>query len=73
MTALGIFAAVSAALWIGYVIGHRRGSRKHSWRQRTSRATLGRQAVSLIALVTLGELERTARKRLPALLHRVVR
>lgn len=73
MTALGMFAAVSAALWIGYVIGHHRGSRQHSWRQRTSRATLGRQAVSLIALATLGELERTARKRLPALLHRVVR
>ncbi|MBV5245943.1 hypothetical protein KUF57_20600 [Mycolicibacterium sp. PAM1] len=73
MTALGLFAAVSAALWIGYLIGHRRGSRKHSWRERTSRATLGRQAVNLIAMVTLSELERTARKRLPALLHRVAR
>ena len=73
MTALGMFAAVSAALWLGYVIGHRRGSHKQSWRQRTSRATLGRQVVSLATLVTLGELERATRKRLPALLRRVVR
>jgi uncharacterized membrane protein YhiD involved in acid resistance len=65
MTALGVFAALVAALGIGYLLGYRRGSRTPSWRQRTSRVALGRQAVSLVALVAASQLQRTARRKLP--------
>ncbi|WP_048635354.1 hypothetical protein [Mycolicibacterium aurum] len=74
MTALGVFAALVAALCIGYVLGRRAGQRTPSWRQRTSRAALGRQAVGFIALVAAGRLERTVRRRFPAIArHRLPR
>ncbi|MDG4666069.1 hypothetical protein [Mycobacterium sp. 236(2023)] len=65
MTALGILVALTAALCIGYAVGYRRGSRTPTWRQRTSRAALGRQAVGLIAMVAASQLQRAARRKLP--------
>jgi CDP-diglyceride synthetase len=51
MTALAVVAALVAALCIGYHFGRRSGSPPSSWKKRTSRATLGRLAVGLVALV----------------------
>ncbi|PRC46917.1 hypothetical protein C6A85_87635, partial [Mycobacterium sp. ITM-2017-0098] len=67
MTALGVFAAVVAALCIGYVLGRRAGQRAPTWKQRTRRTALGRQAVGLIALVAASQLQRAIGKRVPAI------
>jgi hypothetical protein len=64
MAVLGVAAALVVAVCVGYVLGYRRGSRTPTWRQRTSRAALGRQALGLVALVAAGELQRGARRRL---------
>ncbi|MDA2892737.1 hypothetical protein PDG61_17590 [Mycolicibacterium sp. BiH015] len=64
MTALGVIAALFAAMCVGYVLGYRRGARTPTWRQRTGRVALGRQAVSLVMLVAVSRLQRSARRRL---------
>jgi CDP-diglyceride synthetase len=51
MTALAVVAALVTALCIGYRFGRRSVSPPPSWKKRTSRATLGRLAVGLVALV----------------------
>jgi hypothetical protein len=51
MTALAVIAALVTALCVGYYYGRRSGSPPSSWKKRTSRATLGRLAVDLVALV----------------------
>ncbi len=65
MAALGVLAVVVAALCAGYVLGYRRGSRIPTWKQRTSRAALARQAVGLIALLAASRLQHSARRKLP--------
>jgi hypothetical protein len=64
MTALGVIAALAAALCVGYVLGYRRGSRTPTWRQRTGRVALGRQAVSLVTLVAVSQIQRSTRRKL---------
>jgi CDP-diglyceride synthetase len=53
MTALAVVAALVTALCIGYRFGRRSGSPPPSWKKRTSRVTLGRLAVGLVALVVV--------------------
>jgi CDP-diglyceride synthetase len=60
MTALAVIAALLAALCVGYFFGRRAGSTPASWKKRTSRATLGRLAVSMVALVIARRLRRRA-------------
>ncbi|OAN41604.1 hypothetical protein [Mycolicibacterium iranicum] len=64
MTAIGVIAALVLTLGVGYVLGYRRGSRTPTWRQRTGRVALGRQAVSLVTLLAVSHLQRSARRRL---------
>lgn len=70
MTALGVLAALVAALCVGYVIGRRAGRKAPTWKQRTRRAALGRQAVGLIVLVAASQLQRTIGRRVPAIAPR---
>ncbi|MBB2993178.1 hypothetical protein FHR72_004685 [Mycolicibacterium iranicum] len=74
MTVLALLAALSVALCVGsvlgYVVGHRRGARTPTWKQRTSRAYLGREAAGLVALLTVSRLQRAARRRLPRAVRR---
>lgn len=65
MAPLGVLAALVVALCIGYVLGRRAGRRSPTWKQRTRRSALGRQAVGLVVLVAASRLQRTIRKRLP--------
>ena len=52
MTALAFIAALGTALWVGYHLGRRAGSRSSSWKKRTSRVELGRLAINLLVLIT---------------------
>jgi hypothetical protein len=61
MAALAVIVAL-VALWIGYECGRRTNPTRSSWRKKTSRASLGRQAVTLMVLITA----RRVRRRLPA-------
>ncbi|TRW78755.1 hypothetical protein FK535_24430 [Mycolicibacterium sp. 018/SC-01/001] len=47
----------------GYYLGRRSSSRSRSWRQRTRRPVLARQAVGLLALVAVSQLQRSAQRR----------
>lgn len=58
------------ALCIGYVIGRRAGQNKPTWKQRTRRTTLGRQAVGLVMLVAVSQLQRAIFKRMPVIAGR---
>ncbi|CAN3130354.1 hypothetical protein ACNUDN_20710 [Mycobacterium sp. smrl_JER01] len=64
LTATLLAASSTAALSIGYVLGRRAGPRKPTWRQRTSRLSLGRQAAGMLVLLAAGRLERQVRRRM---------
>jgi Kef-type K+ transport system membrane component KefB len=70
VTALGVLAAMVVALSIGYVIGRRAGRRGPTWKQRTRRRALGRQAVGLVVLVAASQLQRSIGKRVPMIAGR---
>ncbi|KWX65537.1 hypothetical protein [Mycobacterium sp. NAZ190054] len=65
MTVLALTTSLIAALCIGYRLGLRAGRRTRTWRQRTGRAALVRQAAGLVALLAVGRLERAVRRRRP--------
>jgi hypothetical protein len=65
MTFLAVTLALVAALALGYVLGRRSVSRTPTWSQRTSRAALGRQTLSLLALVAASQLQRSVGQRMP--------
>ncbi|AFM18748.1 hypothetical protein Mycch_4025 [Mycolicibacterium chubuense NBB4] len=64
MTAVAVLLMVVAAAVIGYHVGRRAAVPSPTWRQRTRRSALGRQAIGLITLLAVGELERTMQRRL---------
>ena len=66
VTVLGVTAALLAALCVGYLVGRRAGRRNPTWRQRTRAGALGRQAVTLAALVATNRLQRLVRRQLGA-------
>ncbi len=59
MTEVAVFSALVAALYIGYHFGRRGGSNPSTWKMRTSRATLGRLAITLIALMVARRIRRS--------------
>ncbi len=67
MTAVLVLVMMASTGVLGYRLGRRAGARTPTWRQRMQRRALARQAVTLVALLAAGRLERTARRRLPAL------
>jgi hypothetical protein len=52
MTVVAGIAALAMATCVGYHFGRRGGSRPSTWKQRTSRMTLGKLAISLLVLLT---------------------
>lgn len=70
MTAVGVLVLVVAALGVGYQAGRHANPRVPTWRQRTRRAALGRQALALAVLMSAARLERSVHRRLPPLARR---
>jgi hypothetical protein len=58
MTAIAVVSALVTSLCIGYQFGRRAGSTPPTWKQRTSRAALGKLAISLIVLMTARRIQR---------------
>lgn len=58
MTVIAAIAALATATSIGYYFGRRAASPRTSWRVRTSRIALGRQAISLLAIFTARHIQR---------------
>lgn len=52
MTALAVIFALGTALWGGYYLGRRAGSKPSTWKKRTSRLALGRLAINMLVLMT---------------------
>lgn len=65
MSVFAVVVGLVAALCVGYHLGRRAGRRTPTWKVRTSRAALGRQAVGLVVLLAAARLERSVRRRLP--------
>ena len=61
MTVLAGIAALATATCLGYYFGRRAGSTPSTWKKRTSRAALGRLAISLLVLLTARRIRRTLR------------
>jgi hypothetical protein len=62
VTVIVAIAALAIATCIGYYFGRRAASAPPRWKKRTSRIALGRQALSLLAMITA----RRVRQRFPA-------
>lgn len=58
MTPIAVICAVVTALCVGYQLGRRAGSTPSTWKKRTSRAALGRAALSLIRLMIARRVQR---------------
>lgn len=71
MTAVAVFLALVAALGTGYHAGRRAGSAPRSWKRRTSRMALGRQALTLVGLVAARRCLQTLQRKPPGLLRGV--
>lgn len=52
MTVIAAIAALATATCIGYYFGRRAASTPPTWKKRTSRVALGRQALNLLAMIT---------------------
>ncbi|HEX5253174.1 MAG TPA: hypothetical protein VFW69_04745 [Mycobacterium sp.] len=52
MTVIAAIAALATATCIGYHFGRRAASTPPTWKKRTSRIALGRQALNLLAMIT---------------------
>jgi hypothetical protein len=61
VTVIAAIAALATATSIGYYFGRRATSPRQSWRARTSRIALGRQAISLLAIFTARQIQRRLR------------
>lgn len=51
MTVIAAIAALAIAVCVGYYFGRRAASTPPSWKKRTSRIALGRQAFNLLAMI----------------------
>ncbi len=58
MTELGVVAALLTALCIGYHFGRRAGTHPATWKNRTSRLTLGRLVINLLLVMTARRIRR---------------
>jgi hypothetical protein len=52
VTIVAVICALATATCVGYYLGRRAGSKPSTWKQRTSRIALGKQAMSLLVLIT---------------------
>lgn len=59
MTAIAAICALMAATCIGYYFGRRAGTRRPTWKKRTSRIALGKLALNLLAMITARRLQRS--------------
>lgn len=59
MTPIAVICVVVTSLCIGYHFGRRAGSTPPTWKKRTSRAALGRAAISLIVLLIARRVQRS--------------
>ena len=58
MTVIAAIAALAIAACVGYHFGRRAASTRATWKQRTSRIALGRQAFNLLAIFTARRIQR---------------
>ncbi|MEW5808326.1 MAG: hypothetical protein AB1925_02645 [Actinomycetota bacterium] len=65
MAAVIVTLMMAATGLFGYYLGRRSPARSLSWRQRTTRPALARQAITLLALVALSQVQRSAGRRRP--------
>ncbi|WP_406813519.1 hypothetical protein [Mycobacterium sp. M23085] len=61
MTVTAAFVALATATCIGYYFGRRAASTPSSWKKRTSRIALGKQAISLLAMITVRRIQQRFR------------
>ncbi|OBJ08955.1 hypothetical protein A5623_28210 [Mycobacterium colombiense] len=61
MTVIAVIAALATATCIGYYFGRRAASAPPSWKKRTSRIALSRQAVNLLAMITARRIQQRFR------------
>lgn len=59
MTALTMLFALVGALGVGYYFGRRAGTSAPTWKKRTSRAAMGKLALSLVALAIARRIHRS--------------
>ncbi|MBX7450999.1 hypothetical protein GR927_23710 [Mycolicibacterium sp. 3033] len=64
MAAIVVLSMMAATGLLGYCLGRRSASRPPSWHQRTRRPALARQAVSLVTLVAVSQLQRSVQGRI---------
>jgi hypothetical protein len=61
VTVIAAIAALAIAAAFGYYFGRRAASTPPSWKKRTSRLALGRQAVNLLAMITARRIQQRFR------------
>jgi hypothetical protein len=61
VTVIAVIAALATAACIGYYFGRRAASTPPSWKKRTSRIALSRQAVHLLAMITARRIQQRFR------------
>ncbi|RAU98219.1 hypothetical protein DQP58_05905 [Mycobacterium colombiense] len=61
MTVIAVIFALATATCLGYYAGRRAASTPPSWRKRTSRIALSRQAIGLLAMITVRRIRQRMR------------
>lgn len=61
VTVIAVIAALATATCIGYCFGRRAASAPPSWKKRTSRIALSRQAINLLAMITARRIQQRFR------------
>lgn len=70
MSAPLLICLLTTAMGIGYGWGRRSSASAAPWHQRTRRSALGRQAITLAALLAASQIQRSVERRHPALTRR---
>ncbi|ORA19870.1 hypothetical protein [Mycobacterium arosiense] len=61
MTVIAVIAALAIAACFGYYLGQRATSAPPSWKKRTSRIALSKQAINLLAMITVRRIQQRLR------------
>lgn len=61
MTVIAVIAALAIATCLGYYAGRRAASTPPSWKKRTSRIALSKQALNLLAMLTARRIQQRLR------------
>lgn len=62
MTVLGMLLALSTAVTVGYIAGHRAGFRRAAGPPQPRRVTPARRAVGMVVILAAGQLQRSAHR-----------